>query len=255
MQDLSLAMPHEHIWKITKYGHRKKLNFLPVFEKDIDVFDPSKKQSEEWVKVQNLAKAFPNVIANNEYDELNSEFVAYTLWDPSPELSIAMTHDPDTYWHNVSVCGIGGKPCFPVLCKLAKAMLILPYSNIGWKGYLATSTLLRWDTDHASLLFVDPLIVVGLRQLHMQTQFPYAPDVIRFLKLLDRVWFDRVQTGSLSALGVQWSDHGVHQGMDPLSQAMSYVPPSVRDQDAGMPLSIQMVVARCTNTQIHPPHM
>ncbi|KAJ8877683.1 hypothetical protein PR048_022138 [Dryococelus australis] len=118
--------------------------------KDIDIFDPAKKQSGEWVKVQTLAKAFPNVIANNEYDELNSEFVVYTLWDPPAELSIAMKHDPDTNWHKLSVCEIGGKQCFTVLCKLAKALLILPHSNTEVERIFSNLNLIK--TAHRSCL-------------------------------------------------------------------------------------------------------
>ncbi|KAJ8879978.1 hypothetical protein PR048_020599 [Dryococelus australis] len=83
-------------------GTKELYRLLPLKNddlKNIDIFDPVKKQSGEWLKVHNFAKAFPNVIANNEYNELKSEFVTYTLWDPPAELSIAMPHNPDTYWH------------------------------------------------------------------------------------------------------------------------------------------------------------
>ncbi|KAJ8880840.1 hypothetical protein PR048_017311 [Dryococelus australis] len=89
-----------NVCKFYEIRTKELYRFLPLKNdvlKNIDIADPAKKQSEELVKVQNLTKAFQKVIANNEYDELNSEFVAYTLWDPPAEMSTAMTHETDTY--------------------------------------------------------------------------------------------------------------------------------------------------------------
>ncbi|KAJ8878915.1 hypothetical protein PR048_019518 [Dryococelus australis] len=65
------------VHKFYKMGAKDLYCLLPLKNgvlKNIDIFDPTKELSGEWIKVQYLAKAFLNVITNNEYDELNSEF-------------------------------------------------------------------------------------------------------------------------------------------------------------------------------------
>ncbi|KAJ8875601.1 hypothetical protein PR048_023497 [Dryococelus australis] len=113
-------------------GTRELYHLLPLQDeelKSIDILEPTKKKSGDWEKEEKLVKTFPNVISNDEYDQLNEEFTAYTLWEPPTALGIAKTDTPDTYWNKVSSHESNGKPCFPTLCKLAKAMLILPHSN------------------------------------------------------------------------------------------------------------------------------
>lgn len=129
-------------------GTRELYRLLPYKDqvlKNISILDPSEKSSGNWEKIQCLTRRFPNVVLEEDMDSLNTEFMAYSLWDIPPTTQIAVTDDIDHYWAKVSKTGE-----FPTLCKLAKAMLILPHSNAEVERVFSKLTLIK--TSHRTLL-------------------------------------------------------------------------------------------------------
>lgn len=139
--------------KFYETGTKELYRLLPLQDpvlRNIDIFDPARKQSGEWEKVANLAKTFPNVILDEEHDALNEEFFAYTLWDLSSASDLQLSDPVDIFWYKVSTYEENEKPRFPTLCKLAKAMLILPHSNASVERAFSQLRLIK--TAHRSSL-------------------------------------------------------------------------------------------------------
>ncbi|KAJ8896152.1 hypothetical protein PR048_001495 [Dryococelus australis] len=114
---------------------------------------------------------FLNVVSNDEHDQLNEEFLAYTLWEPPTVLSIAKTATPDTYWNKVSSHESNGKPYFQTLCKLAKAMLILLHSNAAVERAFSNQNLIK--TAQRSSLdspMLNNLMHISMRKTTMKFQ-------------------------------------------------------------------------------------
>lgn len=142
-----------NVRKFYEMGTKELYRLLPLQDvvlKNIDILDATKKGSGDWEKVASLAARFPNVIPSGEFDKLNEEFLAYTMWEPPSSLGLANSDAPDAYWQKVSSHENNGTPCFPTLCKLAKAMLILPHSNAAVERAFSNLKLIK--TAHRSSL-------------------------------------------------------------------------------------------------------
>ncbi|KAJ8892816.1 hypothetical protein PR048_005397 [Dryococelus australis] len=61
----------------------------------------------------------------------------------------------DTHWNKVSLHESNGKPCFPTLCKLEKAMLILPHSNAASISFRQMCSISQVILDHLSQHFLE----------------------------------------------------------------------------------------------------
>lgn len=131
-------------------GTRELYRLLPHSDqvlKNVVILDPANRSSGDWQKVVALVERFPNVIPNDERDRLQEEFYAYSLKEP---MGISEREDIDAYWHAVSQIMENEEPVFPLLTKLAKAMLILPHSNAAVERIFSNLKMVK--TSHRSRL-------------------------------------------------------------------------------------------------------
>ncbi|KAJ8891675.1 hypothetical protein PR048_004203, partial [Dryococelus australis] len=96
-------------------GTRELYRLLPLDEvlKNIVILDPTHRSSA-------LVVRFPTIIPCDKQDELQEDFISYSLRKPVVNLSGV---DIETYWHTISKIEEKGKLRFPLLAKLAKASL------------------------------------------------------------------------------------------------------------------------------------
>ena len=95
----------------------------------ITVLDLLKRATTDVDNVMELAALIPHVVSARELDSLRQEFDEYQLI-VLPEIVSSKSDLLDKYWHAVSrVENEVGERRFPVLSKLAKAVISLPHSN------------------------------------------------------------------------------------------------------------------------------
>ena len=89
---------------------------------------PGLQQYDLMSKVLVVAECLPQVVKLNEKPSLQEEYMDYCML-PLP-VSIKTEEAVDKFWHAVSeIQDISGQKRYPILTKLAKAVLIIPHGN------------------------------------------------------------------------------------------------------------------------------
>ena len=142
----------EHVRMFYVKGASELYRLLPLSDEVLECIkflDPSERQEGNWDQVVTLVKRFPSIIKPECMDLLNEEFMSYALCELPSSVS-ASEDEVDTYWANLSKLHDNGCPRFPTLCKLAKALLILPHSNADVERLFSKLALVK--TAHRSCL-------------------------------------------------------------------------------------------------------
>lgn len=91
---------------------------------------PAKQDLELEHQVLGVAAELPQVIAVEQKSALREEYMDYCTYQlPSAITSITDIHVA-SYWHKISkFADVSGETRYPLLSKLAKAVLVIPHSN------------------------------------------------------------------------------------------------------------------------------
>ena len=103
---------------------------LPVTHNLLDSISWIQPFTNEYGKddqVMEVARLLPQVIKESDMATLNEEYIDYCTSElPFPKQVITV----DEYWHKVSeITEIAGDIRYPLVSKLAKAILIIPHGN------------------------------------------------------------------------------------------------------------------------------
>ena len=106
----------------------KKLPFNNKLLGSVSWMLPLKQDLELENQVLSVAAELPQVIAVEQKSALREEFIDYCTYQlPSPITSIT---DIASYWYQVGkITDVSGRIRYPLLSKLAKAILVIPHSN------------------------------------------------------------------------------------------------------------------------------
>ena len=120
-------------------------------------------------QVQQLASYLPQVIKEDEIPQLGEQFMDYCTSQLPPDFGRESVNEIDTYWYRVGqLKDASGMQLYPLLAKLAKAVLIIPHGNADVERMFSHMGLTK--TKLRNCLNVDTL--TALLQLQINVKDP-----------------------------------------------------------------------------------
>ena len=95
----------------------------------LEALDPTNVRAGKPTSIIPLAIKFPNLIQEEEYEELNREWRELTLFEIPTTSETSVDSDPEQFWYNMSMEKCGDELRFPIISRLMLNLMSLPHSS------------------------------------------------------------------------------------------------------------------------------
>lgn len=144
-----------------------------------------------------LAVKFPNIVDENVYEDLNSEWRELSVGDIAVKLK-DISDEPETFWYNVSRENCGDKPRYPNVSKLMLNLMSLPHSSAAAERIFSLVTNIK--TKNRNRLKTDTLngLIHSKSLLHGVNSKTWQPPP-QLVDTMSKKWSTATSTSSVEA--------------------------------------------------------